>query len=138
MGEAGRSRVDGYLGSTRSAYISSGWRHADLTPYAGYARVWGRPPAGPASLALGGLPFAYAAAGSVLNTGLEAMMRSVPSQSTLSAGLRWDVGSNMALKLQLERVTTRSGSRGMFINSVPDYRSGHTAHVTSAALDFVF
>ena len=138
LGEAGRSRVDGYLGSTRSAYISSGWRHANLTPYAGYARVWGRPPAGPTALALGGLPVPYAAAGSVLNTGLAAMMRAVPSQSTLSAGLRWDVASNLALKLQHERVTTRSGSRGMFINSVPDYQSGHTAHVSSAVLDFVF
>lgn len=138
MGEAGRSKVDGYLGSTRSAYLSSGWRHANLTPYAGYARVWGRLPAGPASLTLAGLPLPYAAAGSVLNANLAAMMRAVPSQSTLSAGLRWDVASNLALKLQHERVTTRSGSRGMFINSVPDYQSGHTAHVTSAALDFVF
>jgi hypothetical protein len=66
------------------------------------------------------------------------MMRAVPSQSTLTAGLRWDLAPNFALKLQHERVTTRSGSRGMFINSVPDYQSGRTAQVTSAALDFVF
>jgi len=138
MGEAGRSKVDGYLGSTRSAYLSGGWRHANLTPYAGFARVWGQLPPGPTSLTLAGLPRPYAAAGSVVNTGLAAMMRAVPSQSTLSAGLRWDLASNLALKLQHERVTTRSGSRGMFINSVPDYQSGHTAHVTSAALDFVF
>jgi hypothetical protein len=138
IGEAGRSKVDGYLGSTRSAYISSGWRHANLTPYAGYARVWGQLPPGPTSLTLSGLPLPAAAAGSVVNTGLAAMMRAVPSQSTLSAGLRWDIASNLALKLQHERVTTRSGSRGMFINSVPDYRSGTTAQVTSAALDFVF
>jgi hypothetical protein len=62
----------------------------------------------------------------------------VPSQSTLGAGLRWDVASNCALKLQHQRVTTRSGSRGLFINSVADYQSGRTAQVTSVVLDFVF
>lgn len=138
IGEAGYSKVDGYLGGTRSAYLSSGWRHDTLTPYLGYARVRGRLPDGPKSLALGGLPPPYAAAGAVLNTSLAAMLRAVPSQSTWSAGLRWDVAPNLALKLQHERVTTRSGSRGMFINSVPDYQSGRTAQVTSAALDFVF
>ncbi|KQQ89049.1 hypothetical protein [Massilia sp. Leaf139] len=138
MGEAGRSKVDGYLGSTRSAYVSGGWRHGNLTPYAGYARVWGTLPEGPHALPLGSLPPAYAAIGYAANAGLEGMMRAVPSQSTLSVGLRWDVVPNVAVKLQHERVTTRSGSRGMFINSAPDYRSGRTAPVTSAALDFVF
>ena len=138
IGEAGYSKVDGYLGGTRSAYLSSGWRHNNLTPYLGYARVRGRLPDGPTRLELGGLAPAYAAAGAGLNTALAAMMRAVPSQSTISAGLRWDVASNLALKLQHERVTTRNGSRGMFINSVPDYQSGRTAQVTSAALDFVF
>jgi hypothetical protein len=138
MAEAGRSRSAGYIGSTRSAYLSSGWRHRNLTPYAGYARVWGQVPAGPTALALGGLPRPYAAAGATVNMAVAAMLRSVPSQSTLSAGLRWDLASNLALKLQHERVTTHSGSRGMFINSVADYHSGHTAQVTSATLDFVF
>jgi hypothetical protein len=137
-GEAGRTRVDGYLGSTRSAYLSGGWRHDTLTPYATFARVWGRQPAGTNTLALAGLPPAYAALGGIVNTSLAAMMRAVPSQSTLSAGLRWDIASNVAVKLQHQRITTHSGSRGLFINSVPDYQSGRTAQVSSAALDFVF
>ena len=137
-GEAGRTRVDGYLGSTRSAYFSGGWRHDTLTPYATFARVWGRQPAGTNTLALAGLPPAYAALGGLVNTSLAAMMRAVPSQSTFSAGLRWDFAPNAAVKLQHQRITTRSGSRGLFINSVPDYQSGRTAQVSSAALDFVF
>lgn len=137
-GEAGRTRVDGYLGSTRSAYLSGGWRYDTLTPYATFARVRGRQPAGTNSLALAGLPPAYAALGGLVNTSLAAMMRAVPSQSTFSAGLRWDIASNVAVKLQHQRITTHSGSRGLFINSVPDYQSGRTAQVTSAALDFVF
>lgn len=138
MGEAGHSKVDGYLGSTRSAYVGSGWRHGNLTPYAGFARVRGHRPDGPTALTLAGLPRPYAAAGASVNTALAALMRAVPSQSAFSAGLRWDVVANVALKLQHERITTRSGSRGMFINSVPNYASGRTAQVTSAAIDFVF
>jgi hypothetical protein len=138
LGEAGRSKVDGYLGSTRSAYLSGGWRYRNLTPYATWARVWGRLPEGPAALSLAGLPLPYATAGATMNGALAALMRTVPSQSTLGAGLRWDLAANLALKLQHERVTTRSGSRGMFINMVPDYQSGHTAQVSSAALDLVF
>lgn len=139
MGEAGYTKVDGYLGSTRSGYLSAGWRHGNLTPYAGYARVRGAMPHGPNALVLSGLPAPAAALGATLNTALSAiLMKSVSSQSTLSAGLRWDAAPDVALKLQHEHVTTRSGSRGMFINLVPGYQSGRTAHVTSAALDFVF
>jgi hypothetical protein len=138
MGEAGRSRVDAYLGSTKSAYASGGVRRGDFTPYAGYARVWGRPPAGVNTLALTGLPPAVQGAGAMLNDNLATILRAIASQSTLTAGLRWDLAENMALKLQHDRVTPRSGSRGMMINAAPGFRSGRTAQVTSAALDFVF
>lgn len=139
LGEAGYTQVDGFLGGTRSAYLSGGWRHGNLTPYAGYARVRGILPRGPKALSLDGLAPPYAAAGAALNAGLDMLlMRSVPSQSTLSAGLRWDCAPNLALKFQHERVTTYHGSRGLFINSTPDYQPGRTAHVTSAVLDFVF
>lgn len=138
LGEAGRSKVDGYLGSTRSAYLSGGWRHANLTPYATWARVWGEAPEGSSALPLAGLSPPDAAAGAALNTALATMLRAIPSQSTIGAGLRWDLASNMAFKLQHERVTTKRGSRGMFINTVPGYQSGRTAQVTSVALDFVF
>lgn len=138
MTEAGRTRVDGFLGSTRSMYVSGGYRYGDLTPYAGVARVWGTPPAGSSALPLAGLPPAYAATGTLVNAALTSMVRAIPSQSTITAGLRWDLAPNMALKLQHERITTRRGSRGLLINSVPDFVSGRTAQVSSAALDFVF
>ncbi|MGX4643586.1 porin [Massilia sp. SYSU DXS3249] len=138
MGEAGRSRTASYLGSTKSIYVSSGYRYKNVTPYAGYARVWGTLPEGPAALSLAGLPPPYARAGAILNAGMAAILRTVPSQSTLTVGLRWDVMSNVALKLQYERVTPRSGSRGMLINAAPDFRSGRTAQVSSAVVDFVF
>jgi hypothetical protein len=136
--EASRSKTVSYLGSTKSFYVSSGWRHGNFTPYGGYARVWGTPPEGPTALSLAGLPPAYARSALVANTILAGALRTIPSQSTLSAGLRWDLAPNVALKLQHERVTSRNGSRGLLINSAADFRSGRTAQVTSAALDFVF
>lgn len=137
-GEAGRSKVPSYLGKTRSAYVSGGLRRGDFTPYAGYARVWGTLPPGPHFLSLAGLPRAQAAAAAALNANVDTMLRAVPSQSTLMAGVRWDLAPNLALKLQHERVTPRSGSRGMLVNSVRGFASDRTALVNSVVLDFVF
>jgi hypothetical protein len=137
-GEAGRLKLNSYLGSSKSMYVSGGYRHGDFTPYAGYARVWGTLPGGVNAVPLAGLPQPDAVAGAMLNAGVAALLRAVPSQSTRSAGLRWDVASNMALKLQHEWVTPRSGSRGMLINSAPGLRSGRTAQVSSILVDFVF
>jgi hypothetical protein len=39
MAEAGRTVSHSFLGSTRSAYVSAGWRWHAFTPYATYARV---------------------------------------------------------------------------------------------------
>lgn len=138
MAEGGRTRVESFLGSTRSAYVSSGARLGDFTPYGGYGRVWGAPPAGSHALSLAGLPPPYAAAAAALNANVAGLLRTIPSQSTLSAGVRWDVAPSLALKLQHDRVTTRNGSRGMLINSSANFRSGRTIQVNSAVLDFVF
>jgi hypothetical protein len=138
MGEAGVSQVDGYLGGTRSAYLSGGWRHGSLTPYASYARVHARLPGGPTQLALDGLHPLQAATGALVNGAFAAMLQAVPAQASIGAGLRWDLVANTALKLQHERVRTGHGSRGMFINSAPQYQSGRSVHVTSVSVDVVF
>lgn len=137
-GEAGRSKAKSYLGSSKSMYASGGYRHGDFTPYVGFARVWGTPPGGANTLPLAGLPRQFAVAAAMLNAGVATVLSTVPSQSTLTAGLRWDVARNIALKLQHERVTPRNGSRGMLVNSIPEFRSGRTAQVSSVVVDFVF
>ncbi|WP_313704709.1 hypothetical protein [Massilia sp.] len=138
LGEAGHYAVDAYLGASDSAYASAGYRHGAFTPYLGYARTWGKPPAGPHALALDRLSPSMAQAGALLNASVGAMLRAIPSQSTSTLGLRWDAGQNVALKLQFDRVTPRAGSRGTMMNLGPGFRSGRTAQVTSATLDFVF
>jgi hypothetical protein len=62
----------------------------------------------------------------------------IPQQTSVAAGLRWDLRTNMALKVQYDRVTPHDGSRGTFINTTPRFQSERTSHVASVALDFVY
>ena len=73
-----------------------------------------------------------------MNDALNVLLATIAQQDTAAAGLRWDLATNTALKLQYDRVTPRDGSRGTLINLTPAFRSGQTAHVASVALDFVY
>jgi hypothetical protein len=138
MAEASRTRTHSLLGSTRSAYASAGWRQGAFTPYLTWSRVAAASPTTDPGLPLAGLPPRLAAQGAFLNAALGELLSTIPEQSSASAGLRWDLRTNMALKLQYDRVTPRGRSRGTLINQTPGFRPGRTAHVASVALDFVY
>lgn len=136
--ECGRTRTDSLLGGGTSAYVGVGLRRGAFTPYLGYAQVRADVPTRDPGLPLDGLPPPLAAAAAQVNAGINGMLATIPVQSTWSAGLRWDAAPNIALKLQLERVRPRDGTRGTLINDQPDFRPDHAVHVGSVALDFVF
>jgi hypothetical protein len=138
MGEASRSRTDSLLGATRSAYASAGLRLGAFTPYLSVARVRATSPTRDDGLPAAGLPPALAAQVGQLNGGLNLLLATIPQQTSQALGLRWDVATNMALKLQFDRVTPHPGSRGTLINLTPAFRSGQPVHVASVALDFVY
>jgi hypothetical protein len=138
MAEAARLNTDFFFSSTRSAYVSAGWRWNAWTPYATLATVRATGATGDAGLPLGALPPQVAPFAAALNGGLNTLLSSIPQQDTASAGVRWDLMPNAALKLQYDRVTPRHGSRGTLINQTPDFRSDRTAHVVSVAFDFVY
>jgi hypothetical protein len=138
MAEASRSHTTSLLGATRSAYASAGLRLGSFTPYLSVAQVRATSPTRDAGLPTAGLPPALAAAAGRLNGGLNLLLATIPQQTSQTAGLRWDLATNMDLKLQYDRVTPRHGSRGTLINLTPAFRSGQTAHVASVALDFVY
>jgi hypothetical protein len=119
MAEGGRTRSNSYLGATTMAYASAGIRRGQLTPYLGYAMVRADVPIQDPGLPLAGLAPPRQLAGAGLNADLNALLRTIPVQSTVSAGLRWDLRSNAALSVQYDRVTPHGGSRGTFINSQP-------------------
>ena len=136
--EGGRTRTDSLLGGGTSVYVGAGLRHGAFTPYLGYAQVRADVPTRDPGLALDGLPPPLAYAAAQVNAGINDILATIPAQSTWSAGLRWDAATNIALKLQLERVRPRDGTRGALINNQPDFRPDHAVHVGSVALDFVF
>ncbi|MEO7495192.1 MAG: porin [Massilia sp.] len=138
MSELGHMETRSFLGATRAAYVSAGLRRGDFTPYLSFARVNPDSPTRDAGLDPAGLPPQLAPAALAMNGYLNAAIGTVPSQRTLSAGTRWDLRANLALKLQYDRVLPRAGTRGTLINVQPDFEGGHPVHVASAVLDFVF
>ncbi|MES3023425.1 MAG: hypothetical protein V4857_17820 [Pseudomonadota bacterium] len=138
MSEFGHMNTDSYFGDRSSMYASAGYRLRDFTPYLTFARTRVHSATRDDGLDLAGLPPPLAAAGAALNAGLNAVLIAVPVQSNITAGLRWDLRPNYALKLQFERLTPRDGSPGTLINAQPGFRSGRPVHVTSVLLDFVF
>jgi len=136
--EAGRTRTDSLLGSGTSLYVGGGWRQGAFTPYVGYAQIRADVDTFDPGLPLAGLPPPFAAGAAQLNAGLNAVLATIPVQTTWSTGVRWDAAPDMAVKLQFEQVRPRAGSRGTLINSAPAFVSDRTINVTSLALDFVF
>ena len=138
MAEAGRTRTRSLLGTTHNAYISGGWRWRALTPYATWSRVRAAGSTAENGLPLDGLPPALAAQVAAVNGGLNNLLATATQQTSAAAGVRWDLRTGMALKLQYDRVKPIDGSRGTLINPTPAFRSDRAFHVASVALDFVY
>ncbi|MFL6659814.1 MAG: hypothetical protein ACJ8GW_17160 [Massilia sp.] len=138
MAEAGSMDGHSFLAHTHSMYASAGYRAGNFTPYAAYSRVRSMDPTSNPGLSLNGLPPPYAAAAAQLNAGLDVLLHAIPIQNTVAMGLRWDLRSDMALKLQYERLSPKDGSRGSLVNLQPAFHSDQSVHVTSVVLDFVF
>jgi hypothetical protein len=137
-GEIGRMNARSYLGDKTAAYLSAGYRVGDATPYLAYSVSHANTPTSTPGLDLAGLPPRQAAAGAQLNLGLNQLLAAIPRQRSVTAGVRWDLCPDYALKLQYDRITPQQGSTGTFINVQPGFRSGRPIAVLSAALDFVF
>ena len=138
MAEVGRMKTRSFLGDTTGVYTSAGYRFGDFTPYVGYARVRSNSSTTEPGMNLAGMTPQRAAAGAGLNAYLSWLLTTVPVQRTISAGTRWDFMTDVALKVQVDRVTPQGGSRGTFTNVQPGFVPGRAVTVTSAVLDFVF
>ena len=138
MGGIGRMNARSYLGDKTAGYLSAGYRTGNLTPYLTYSASRPNTATATPGLDLSALPPPMAGAGAGLNAGLNQLLAAIPRQSSVTAGVRWDLCPNHALKLQYDRITPRQGSTGTFINVQPGFRAGRPIAVLSAALDFVF
>ncbi len=138
MAEGGRMNTRSILGDSFGMYVSSGYRAGEFTPYLTYSRSRAVDATSDPGLPLTGLPPQAAAIAAQLNGGLNVLLKATSTQTNLAAGVRWDFRPDMALKLQLDHVTPRDGTRGSLVNLEPGFVSGRSINVTSAVLDFVF
>lgn len=138
MAEAAQRNGRSFLAKSVGMYASAGYRSGEFTPYVSYSMSEAKSPNSHPGLPLAGLPRRQAFVAGQLNGGLDKLLKTISSQTSMAVGVRWDFRPDMAVKLQYDRATPRNGSRGSLINLEPGFQSGRTVHVTSAVLDFVF
>jgi Gram-negative porin len=126
-----KRRVDAYIADTTGWYLLGGYRIGKFTPYLMLSQqkvdevVQNTIPVGLD-------PMLDMLAGAV--DGLLADQNT--AQKTTSLGLRWDVGSSAAVKLQYDHIRP-DGGPGSFANDRPGF-GGKSVQVFSASVDFVF
>ncbi|RZL36056.1 MAG: hypothetical protein EOP35_11800 [Rubrivivax sp.] len=137
MSELVAFKGDGFLTNSTSWYVTGGYRIGSWTPYATYSSTKAHIDAEAGITAAGGTPLATGAAG--INAGINATLTQFNgSQDSLSAGVRWDAVRNVALKLQVERVSVKNGSNGRFANVQPTFPMNAKVNLVTMAADFVF
>lgn len=112
-------------GVTTAGYLSAGWRHGRLTPSFTFAHVDVRGQEVPGALD----PFG------ILNN---AVAGNNSNRHSYTGALRWDVHSNIAIKLQASHVQNHAGSFGGLSNVQPGFIPGRSYNLVSASVDFVF
>lgn len=116
--------------SSRAGYVVAGYRVGEFTPFLGYSRIKSAPKRFSTGLPdLGMLAQLNATVASVLAD-------SHSDQHTISAGVRWDVYRNVALKAQYDAIRGTPTSIFPYRWEKPDWNG--KAGIFSLTLDFVF
>jgi hypothetical protein len=138
--EYAKRKTDAYINDTTSWYVMGGYRIGKFLPYYSHAKLAidgsvhnGMPAACPAGYPAACTPTLATLNGIVSNLSYTGVGQA--EQQTDSIGLRWDVRSSVALKVQFDRVRPNKGS-GLLINAQPGFKGPVT--VGAVALDFVF
>ena len=138
MGEFSRSSTRSVLGDSDGWYMTSGYRHGDLTPYLTVAGRHVRSPISDPGLPVAGLPPEQAGTAILLNSILNDILGFAPRQKSLSLGLRWDILPRIALKTQFDYIDLARDSAGLLGNVQPEFKPGGSVSVYSLSIDFVF
>lgn len=137
MSELVAFKGDGFLSDSTSWYVTGGHRIGSWTPYATMASTRAHVDEEAGITAAVGTPLATGAAG--INAGVNATLRQFNgSQDSISAGVRWDAMRNVALKLQVERISLKDGSNGRFTRVQPAFPVNAKVNLVTVAADFVF
>jgi hypothetical protein len=129
---------DGFLTDARAGYVVGGYRIGSFTPYAMFATLKSDIPY-ETGIPTAGLAGGLAAGANGLNGGVNTTLNQFnASQSTASAGVRWDFHRSAALKVQYDHIDLGEGSNGRFANTQPGFEPGSESSVVSIAVDFIF
>jgi hypothetical protein len=137
IGEAVAFKGDGLLADSRSWYGTGGWRLGSFTPYVTLARSWSKytPETG---ITDSGVPALNAGAAQVL-AGINAALAGFGgTQDSISAGLRWDVARNVAVKAQYDQIHVGNQGRGRLTNAPATGVPGDRVRLLSLSVDFVY
>ncbi len=135
--EWGRFDCDSVIGRRSGWYLSGGYRFGKFTPYLTYANASADKLSDP-GLDVSTLPPFLVEPALELNAGLNSILSQKVVENTISIGGRWDVATNVALKVQFEHLRIGDGSIGIVVKPQPDYPLGGNINVFSATIDFVF
>ena len=130
--ELARVTADAFTNSATGAYLAVGRRFGNLTPYVSLARQWEDEPLVDAAEA-----GAYAAQIAPFNRSRN------QAQRNLTAGVRWDVLHNAAIKAEFAHMRTDSGALGSFIardndNAFAPGLDHQSINLMSISVDVVF
>ena len=120
------------------AHVSAGYHFGAVTPYATYARVKANSSTSTPGLDAAAVPPYRQGTVMFLNSILNATLRDLAVQHTISVGGRWDFMKNVDAKLQFDHTNLGSDSAGTLRNIAPGFRPGSAVNIFSACVDFVF
>jgi hypothetical protein len=133
--EVARSTASAFANSSSGAYLAVGRRFGNLTPYLSFARQRQDAP-------LVDLGEASTDAERTLITGFNRARNQ--AQRSLTAGVRWDVLHNTAVKAEFAHVRTDAGAHGTFIARQNPFAPGlvgldnQSINLMSISVDVVF
>jgi hypothetical protein len=138
MGEWARINTHSVLGENTGWYVSAGYHAGKITPYATYARVKANSNTTDPGLNPAAVPPYLAGTVTLLNSTLNAALRDLAVQRTMSIGGRWDFMKSVDAKVQFDHTDLGPGSAGTLRNLSPGFRPGGAVNIFSATIDFVF
>jgi hypothetical protein len=138
QGEWGTLNTHSAIGDRTAWYVSAGLRRGRFTPFATYANSAADMETSDPGLDAAAFPIAAQESITALNAALNQALGSIPVQRTVSLGLRWDVWTHVALKLQFDHIRLGDGSRGTLVNQQPGAELGGHANILSVSADVVF
>ena len=132
--ELARTTADAFTNSATGAYLAVGRRFGSLTPYVSLAKQWQDQP-------LVNVAEATTDAERYLITSFNRSRNQ--AQRSLTAGVRWDVLHNAAIKAEFAHMRTDSGAHGSFIardndNAFAPGLDHQSINLMSISVDVVF